>query len=122
MKVRLKSAGLKVTDFDAMVRFYRDDLGLPVSSLKDGTADRKSCVFDLEGVSFYLRWDSESASVSARASTARLDFVVDDVDAVYARLTGRGVTCKGPPHRTGSGVKGFSVRDPEGNVLHILAG
>jgi catechol 2,3-dioxygenase-like lactoylglutathione lyase family enzyme len=121
MKVRLRSAGFSARDFDAMLRFYRDELGLPVTSLTTGKGDRKLCEFDTGEFTFYLMWQPKNAAKPAGGSTGRIDLHVDDIEGLYERLTGRGFSCKGPPHQTRFGVKGFSMKDPEGNTVHLIA-
>lgn len=54
---------------------------------------------------------------------ARIGFLVDDVDATYRYLLGRGVKVLGEPHGGGVGparVRALFFQDPEGNLLEVL--
>lgn len=48
-----------------------------------------------------------------------LNFMVEDVDAEHARLTGEGLAVLSPLEDHPWGDRGFSVADPIGNVLYL---
>ena len=45
----------------------------------------------------------------------------DDVDRSYAELTGAGVPGLQPPHDTGNNNRNALLRDPDGNLVEIVA-
>ncbi len=50
-----------------------------------------------------------------------LEFLVDDVDAVYARLLELGVEMVKPPTTQPWSNRSFYFRDPEGNLLNFYS-
>lgn len=118
---------LLVDDMAACVRFYRDILGLKL--LTGGEADGYSA--------FWLRDDVELALFS-RAAMAEalggtpaplggdvvlLNFMVDDVEAVAARLAEQGVALAGPvTDRPDWGLRTIHLRDPQGVLVEIAQG
>ncbi|HEY2791530.1 MAG TPA: VOC family protein [Micromonosporaceae bacterium] len=45
----------------------------------------------------------------------------DDTDVEFARLTAAGVAVVQPPHDTGSSNRNALLRDPDGNLVEIVA-
>lgn len=45
----------------------------------------------------------------------------DDVDDAYGELVAAGVTAVRPPHDTGNNNRNAMVRDPDGNLVEIVA-
>ena len=45
----------------------------------------------------------------------------DDVDAAYQRLTAAGVPSVQPPHDTGNSNRNALLRDPDGNLVELVA-
>ena len=45
----------------------------------------------------------------------------DDVDAAYDVLVAAGVPAYTPPHDTGNGNRNAVVRDPDGNLVELVA-
>jgi len=107
-----------VTDLAAARRFYEDQLGLPV----------------LEATPFTLRFGCGSGQLAVRKGTPNVGqtvahFEVDDLDAVIAELTGRGVTFE--EYETPKTVnfvavigpaRGAWAKDPAGNVIGFREG
>ena len=71
-----------VSDLDAAVAFYRDQLGIKFLFQVPNLA-----FFDCEGVRLMLSTIEEDIDVSASI----FYFLVEDIDAAYAALSGRGV-------------------------------
>lgn len=120
---------LFVRDLAAMVRFYRDTVGIPTAW--DGTAPYAE--FHHPGVRFAL-FDrgqlEETMGVEAtyppgRNGTFALSFPFDDpvlVDAEHARLVEEGgVTTVYGPRDEPWGLRSAMVEDPEGNLLELAA-
>lgn len=131
--------GVIVSDLERAVTFYRDGLGMDV-------VDR----FDVEGPGLSTAVGAENVAGSFAildAGGARLELVeyepsgadrtgaavtdtgsfhlglsVDDVDAAVADLEGReDVTFVSEPQTTGSGTRIVFLRDPDGNLIELLA-
>ena len=45
----------------------------------------------------------------------------DDVDQAYAELVAAGVTALQPPHDSGNDNRSALLRDPDGNLVEIVA-
>lgn len=45
----------------------------------------------------------------------------DDVDAAYDNLVAAGVSVLQPPHDTGNNNRNALLRDPDGNLVEIVA-
>ena len=45
----------------------------------------------------------------------------DDVDTAFERLTNAGVPVVQPPHETGNNNRNALLRDPDGNLVEIVA-
>ena len=119
---RIGAITLFVEDLEATKRFYREVFGLPVVF-----EDDDSTVFDFGNTIVNLLKTTaagelvEPAAVAGRDAGARfqLTIEVDDVDAVCAELTGRGVELLNGPVDRPWGVRTASFRDPGGHIWEI---
>jgi catechol 2,3-dioxygenase-like lactoylglutathione lyase family enzyme len=115
---------LFVEDVGAAKEFYQRVFGLPVV-FEDGD----STVFRFGDTLVNLLTTRaaheliEPAAVATRASGARmqLTITVDDVDAVCAELTARGVELLNGPLDRPWGVRTASFRDPGGHIWEIAS-
>ena len=82
---------ISVTDIDRAVDFYRDTLGL---DLLFQVPEQSMAFFDVDGIRLYLG-PAEDPGLS---SHPLLYLRVDDIEAEYDRLRGRGVDMIGEPH------------------------
>ncbi|MEP6753056.1 MAG: VOC family protein [Candidatus Dormiibacterota bacterium] len=113
---------LFVEDLDAAKQFYRDVFGLPVA-FEDG----ESAVFKFKNTLINLlrttaaRELIEPAAVGSRETGARAQFTieVDDVDAMCAELTSRGVELLNGPMDRPWGIRTASFKDPAGHIWEI---
>jgi len=113
---------LFVEDLDAAKRFYGDVFDLPLRFEDDASA-----VFELGGTLINLLRTSaagelvEPAAVASPDGGVRFQFTVgvDDVDAMCARLTSRGVELLNGPMNRPWGIRTASFRDPGGHVWEI---
>ena len=113
---------LFVEDLQAAKQFYREVFGLPVV-FEDGN----SCVFQIGKTLINLLKISEAgvliepAQVASRAAGSRLVFTiqVEDVDALCAKLTARGVALLNGPMDRPWGVRTASFMDPGGHIWEI---
>ncbi len=111
---------VRVTDLDASLRFYVDQLGLQVNNRVDVEAGRFTLVFlsapgDEEAqVELTHNWDPEEY-VGGR-NFGHLAYQVDDIYALCQRLIDAGVTINRPPR---DGHMAF-VRSPDGISIELL--
>jgi len=113
---------LFVEDLEATKRFYSDVFGLPVVYEDDDSA-----VFEFGEILVNLlkataaRELIEPAEVGSREAGARFQFTVevDDVDAMCAELTGRGVQLLSGPMDRPWGIRTASFIDPAGHIWEI---
>jgi catechol 2,3-dioxygenase-like lactoylglutathione lyase family enzyme len=113
---------LFVEDLEAARRFYGEAFGLPIMFEDDNSA-----VFDFGNTIINLLKTSaaheliEPAAVASRGAGARAQFTiqVDDVDAMCADLTTRGVQLLNGPIDRPWGIRTASFTDPAGHIWEI---
>jgi catechol 2,3-dioxygenase-like lactoylglutathione lyase family enzyme len=113
---------LFVEDLATTKRFYQEVFGLPVSFEDDDSA-----VFTFGNTLINLlrttaaRELIEPAVVATRDAGARLQLTitVDDVDAICAELSRRGVELLNGPMDRSWGIRTASFRDPGGHIWEI---
>jgi lactoylglutathione lyase len=113
---------LFVEDLDAAKQFYGEAFGLPVTY-----EDENSAVFKFENTLINLLKSTaaveliDPAPVASYDSGARAQFTlgVDDVDAMCAKLTDRGVELLNGPIDRPWGIRTASFRDPGGHIWEI---
>ncbi|WP_020574568.1 VOC family protein [Actinopolymorpha alba] len=114
----LAQVHISVTDIDRAVAFYRDVLEIPFLFQ---VPNQPMAFFQTGEVRLYLG-TPESPEFTTRVM---LYFSVDDLDAEYARLAGRGVSFLDEPHvvhRNDEGELWMAFfRDPDGNNLALTA-
>lgn len=101
--------------FDAMLRFYRDTLGLEPRGVKASFAN--------------FAWGGFRLSVAAHDGVrgpardplrVMINLAVADIHAVHGRLAERGVVFSRPPERERWGGWVATFADPDGNTLQLL--
>jgi catechol 2,3-dioxygenase-like lactoylglutathione lyase family enzyme len=113
---------LFVEDLSAAKRFYGEVFGLPIKF-----EDDVSAVFDFRNTLINLLAKSaapeliEPAVVGPPDAGSRMQFTiaVDDVDAMCAELTARGVKLLNGPMDRPWGVRTASFQDPAGHIWEI---
>ncbi len=113
---------LFVEDLEAAKTFYRAVFGLPVAFEDDA-----SCVFEFENTLVNLLKSTaaneliEPAQVASREAGSRCVYtiIVDDVDAMCAQLTARGVKLLNGPMDRPWGIRTASFSDPGGHIWEI---
>jgi len=117
--VTLRYSMLFVSDLERSIRFYRDGLGLPLTSESREQAD-----FDGGGVTITLHQAHSAAShhhAPTQTGSVRLGFQVDDLDAAHKRLVAEGVRVTRPPEER-FGVRVGLYEDPDGFHFTLAAG
>jgi predicted enzyme related to lactoylglutathione lyase len=101
--------------FDAMARFYRDTLGL-----EPRTSQADFINFDWHGVRLSVSVHDRVHGRSADPLRIMINLAVDDIQAVYARLTRAGVAFSRPPEGEDWGGVVATFADPDGNTLQLM--
>jgi lactoylglutathione lyase len=117
---------LYTRDIEAGIRFYRDLLGF-VETFRtplDGVPSHVELT--LNGFTVGLGTIEAARAVhgvepSPGSPAMVLVVWTDDVDGAHARLEGAGVAVVQSPHDTGNGNRNALVRDPDGNLVEIVA-
>ena len=108
--------GIRTADYDAMVRLFREVLGLPVAHEQPDFA-----VFRLpngDTVEVFGPTDTDHAHFDSRPVVG---FLVADVAAARAELEAAGtVDLIGPLRRWPGGTASRHFRAPDGNVYEVL--
>jgi catechol 2,3-dioxygenase-like lactoylglutathione lyase family enzyme len=125
MPVKLDVVGIATKDMAASLRFYRL-LGFPVP---EGAEAEGHVELDLGG--FRLAWDTVEILRDVfdgweDATGHRIELAFhcgtrDDVDAVYARMTGAGHRGHKAPWDAFWGQRYAVIVDPDGNLLSLYA-
>ena len=117
---------LYTNDIEAALRFYRDLLGF-VETFRTPTEGTPEHV-ELELGTFGLGLGTVEAGrrvhgVDSQPGSPAMVVVVwaDDTDAAFARLVAGGTPVVQPPHDTGSRNRSALFRDPDGNLVEVVA-
>jgi lactoylglutathione lyase len=113
-------------DIDAGLRFYRDLLGFTETFRTPIEGTPEHVELRLNG--FTLGLGTVEAArrvhgVDAVPGSAAMVLVVwtGDVDAAYEKLIAAGTPAVQPPHDTGNNNRNALLRDPDGNLVEIVA-
>lgn len=117
---------LYTADIEAGLRFYRDLLGFEETfrTPTEGTPEHVELI--LNGFAIGLG-TVEAAKrvhgVEASPGSPAMVLVVwaDDVDDAFDQLTSAGAPVVQPPHNTGNNNRNALLRDPDGNLVEIVA-
>jgi len=117
---------LYTADIEAGLRFYRDLLGFEETFRTPREGVPEHVELTLNGFALGLG-TVEAAKrvhgVDASPGSPAIVIVVwtDDVDAAFEQLTSDGVPVVQPPHDTGNRNRNALLRDPDGNLVEIVA-
>jgi catechol 2,3-dioxygenase-like lactoylglutathione lyase family enzyme len=124
----LAQLNLVVADMAASVAFYRR-LGLTIDDPNPWSAYHidvrmpGGLSFDLDTIEFAKRWDAGWHGQPGAAHVV-IGFSVasrDEVDRVYADLTGAGYRGQQPPYDAFWGARYAVVEDPDGNPVGLMS-
>lgn len=117
---------LYTRDIEAGLRFYRDLLGF-VETFRTPTEGVPAHV-ELSLNGFMLGLGTVEAArdvhdVEASPGSPAMVLVIwtEDVDKAYQKLVDAGVPALQPPHDTGNNNRNALLRDPDGNLVEIVA-
>jgi methylmalonyl-CoA/ethylmalonyl-CoA epimerase len=105
---------LSVTDLNRAVEFYRDRLGLKLTSTNEDFA-----FFDAGGFTIALRGGMRKADPTDLTST-EIAFAVEHVKLAHQALRAQGVEFKREPRVITGTTWATDFRDPDGHVLSIV--
>jgi methylmalonyl-CoA/ethylmalonyl-CoA epimerase len=105
---------LSVTDLNRAVEFYRDRLGLKLTSTNEDFA-----FFDAGGFTIALRGGRPKADPSDLTSV-EIAFAVEHVKPAHQALHAQGVEFKREPRVITGTTWATDFRDPDGHVLSIV--
>ena len=117
---------LYTADIEAALRFYRDLLGFKETfrTPREGIPEH----VELTLIGFGLGLGTVGAAkrvhgVDAVPGSPSMVIVVwtDDVESAFERLRSTGVPVLQPPHDTGNNNRNALLRDPDGNLVEIVA-
>jgi lactoylglutathione lyase len=113
-------------DIEAGLHFYRDLLGFTETfrTPKDGVPEHVELRLDgfmvgLGTVEAARRVHGIEAAPGSPAMV--LVLWTDDLERAHADLVAAGVPVLQPPHDTGNNNRNFMVRDPDGNLVELVA-
>lgn len=117
---------LYTTDIEAGVGFYRDLLGFEETFRTPREGIPEHVELRLDG--FALGLGTVQAAkrvhgVDAAPGSPGMVIVIwtDDVETAFERLKSAGVPVVQPPHDTGNNKRNALLRDPDGNLVEIVA-
>jgi lactoylglutathione lyase len=117
---------LYTRDIEAAIRFYRDLLGFEETfrTPREGTPEHVE--LRLDGFTIGLGTVEAARRVhgiEASPGSPAMVLVVwsGDTDQAYSELAVAGVPTVQPPHDTGNNNRNALVRDPDGNLVEIVA-
>jgi lactoylglutathione lyase len=117
---------LYTADIEAGLRFYRDLLGFEETfrTPTEGTPEHVELVLNGFGIGLgTVEAAKRVHGVDAAPGSPAMVLVVwtDDVDAAFAHLTFARAPIVQPPHNTGNNNRNALLRDPDGNLVEIVA-
>lgn len=117
---------LYTRDIEAGLRFYRDLLGFEETFRTPTVGTPEHVELELNG--FGLGLGTVEAArrvhgVEASPGSAAMVVVVwtDDLDRAFEQLAAGGAPVVQPPHDTGRSNRNALLRDPDGNLVEIVA-
>jgi predicted enzyme related to lactoylglutathione lyase len=122
VKITASAVSLNVRDVTASADFLKLHFGFIVEMADDGfvSLSREDVGFNLVFLRTGLNTFKPQAMRGRQADGLLIAFVVDDVDAEYARLRDEGVPITTPIQTEPWGERFFQVTDPNGVVIQLV--
>ena len=117
---------LYTRDIEAGIQFYEGLLGFKETFRTPKTGTPEHVEFALDGFGLGLgtvEAAKQRHGVDASPGSPALVVVVwtDDLDTAFAQLTSAGAPVVQPPHDTTNNNRSALLRDPDGNLVEIVA-
>ena len=122
MKITASAISLNVDDVTASAAFAKDHFGFGEDMAADGfvSLSRPDAGFNLIYLRTGLATFKPERLRGRRADGLLIVFVVDDIDAEYARLQEEGVSITTPIETEPWGERFFQVTDPNGVTIQLV--
>ncbi|MFQ6393686.1 VOC family protein [Nocardia sp. KC 131] len=122
MKVTASAISLNVADPQASAKFVIDHLGFTETMSADGfvSLDRPDAGLSLIFLRIGLKTFKPESAAGSAGDGLLVVFVVDDIDAEYARLQAEGVPIVTPIETEEWGERYFQMSDPNGIILQLV--
>lgn len=122
MRITSSAISLNVADERASAAFLRDHFGFAEEMSADGfvSMSRPDAGFNIIFLRTGLPTFKPPAVAGHAADGLLIVFVVDDIDAEYARLAGAGIEFTTPIETEPWGERFFQVTDPNGVVIQLV--
>ena len=122
MRITASAISLNVGDPTASAEFVKKHLGFQEEMAADGfvSLSREDAGFNLIFLRTGLASFKPEHMRGHRADGLLVAFVVEDVDAEYARLQEEGVTITTPIETEPWGERYFQVADPNGVIIQLV--
>lgn len=120
--MKLASVRLVTHDIDRLIAFYTELTGTAAVRLAPAFAEIRAegAVLAISSEQLVKQFNAGAAVAGANRS-AIVEFQVDDVDAVLARLVSAKADVAMPPSDMPWGNRSMLLRDPDGNVVNVFA-
>jgi catechol 2,3-dioxygenase-like lactoylglutathione lyase family enzyme len=118
----LTHAAVRVTDIDKSLKFYSGLLGLPEQfRLANDKGEPWLIYLKIAERQFIELFPGGAGPHEAPkcAALVHICLEVDDIQATYTELTGRGLVTRGEPKMGGDGSWQFWTDDPDGNPIEF---
>ena len=121
MKTHMSQVIVYVSDMGKSIAFYRDLLGLKLTSESEQWSEFDTGGFHLAlHVSNHL--DEVQGEIRVPAGNAELVFEVEDIEKACAEIRGKGGAVEGPQMMEGLDVQVAFLRDPDGMAIELMEG
>ena len=123
MSFQFHHVHLICSDLEEMISFFTETLGATLTERKKfGTAD--GATLDLNGTNIFLRVTREDDNIIEDPSAStygynHIGFVVEDLNAAYEELTGKGCVFSLPPTDAGGRAIAF-IKGPDNIAIELL--
>ena len=121
--MKFASVRIATRQFDALGAFYAQLSGIAPVQLAPGFAELRlpgGAVLAISSEDLIQRFN-KGAAVAAANRSAILEFEVDDVDAVLARMSQPAAEVVMEPTVMPWGNRALLLRDPDGNVVNVFS-
>jgi uncharacterized glyoxalase superfamily protein PhnB len=120
--MKLASVRLVTHNLDSLVSFYTMLTGAAAARLAEDFAEiRLEGAIVAIGTERSIKQFNAGAATAAANRSAILEFEVDDVDGVRARLSAAPVDYVMAPTNQPWGNRSMLLRDPDGNLINIFS-
>lgn len=115
---------IKVNDYRKSFEFYKDKLGLKLSSSWQ-RKDSWGAIFSAGNIAVEIIWypDGEGfidCCYQMERNKIEINFETHDIDILYKRLSDLGITIIREPFNAPWGYRVFTIKDPDGIAISFL--